>query len=172
MVGSWRLLRNVIIAGITLSALFYILFIITIFGASGSGTSKEAIFGFAGALGDGIVRLGFIFGFITTFTSFITLGLTAKKVLWYDFNVNKHVAGFAATGLPLVLFFFGLREFLDIIGLVGAYMLGVEGIMIVFLYKKFVEKMEKKRMSLLFYALIVLFVIGVGLETYYFFVIR
>ncbi len=172
MVGSWRMLRNVIIAGITLSTLLYLWFIITVFGASGEGTTKEAISGFAGALGDGIVRLGFIFGFITTFTSFITLGLTAKRVLWYDFNVNKHIAGVVATGLPLLLFFLGLREFLDIIGLVGAYMLGVEGIMIVFLYKKFKEKMERERMNPFLYALALLFIAGVGLETYYFFITK
>lgn len=172
MVGSWRLLRNVIVAGVTLSTFLYIMFIVTIFGVSGEATTKEAISGFAGALGDGIIRLGFIFGFITTFTSFITLGLTAKKVLWYDFNINKHVAGLVATGLPLTLFFLGLREFLDIIGLVGAYMIGIEGMMIIFLYKKFVEKMQKKRINPLFYALVLLFVAGVGLETYYFFVIR
>jgi inner membrane protein involved in colicin E2 resistance len=86
--------------------------------------------------------------------------------------VNKHVAGFAATGLPLLLFFFGLREFLDIIGLVGAYMIGIEGIMIVFLYKKFVEKMQQKQMNPLLYCLALLFIAGVGLETYYFFITK
>ncbi len=166
--GDSKLLRRVLISGILLAALTYLFFIFAVFGASGVNTSKEAISGLSYILGDNIIKLGFIFGIITCFTSFIALGLTLKKVFWYDFNLSKNLSWFLTCFLPLSLFLIGLREFIDVIGLTGAVAIGCEGILIVFLYKEFLKRKLSQRMSPFLYLLPVIFVLGIFFEVYYF----
>ena len=167
--GSAKLLKWVTIVGILLAAVTYLFFIYIILGVSGAATSKEAISGLAGALGNGIIRFGFVFGVITCFTSFLTLGLTLKKILWHDFGVGQNLSWLIACFFPLLLFFVGAREFIEIIGLTGAVAVGVMGIIIVLLYRKFLQVKFARKMNPLFYLLPIFFILGVLVETFYFF---
>lgn len=135
-----RRLKRVIVFGIIIAALCYLLFIFTILGASGPNTSKNAISGFAKSIGNRVIILGYIFGLVTTFDSFITLGLTLKKIFWYDFKIPEKVSWFLACFAPLILYFCGLKNFIDIIGLTGAVMLGLEAIIVILIYKNFIKK--------------------------------
>lgn len=166
--GDKEKLRKLLLVGIALSIIVYLVFIFIIFGVTGPFTSKEAMSGFAETLGDGIIKLGFIFGTITCFTSFITLGLTLKKVLWYDFGLSPTLAWAITCFLPLLLFFLGLREFIKVIGLTGALMLGVEGIIIVFLYRAFLKEKFSQKMNPAFYLLTAVFILGIIFEIIYF----
>lgn len=166
--GDRRLLRKTIISGITLATIVYLFFIIVIFGASGPLTTKTAMSGFYQVLGGGIVNLGFIFGVITCFTSFITLGLVFKKMLWYDMGLPKNLAWFITCFFPLTLFLLGFNEFLDIIGLAGAFGVGVAGTVVVFVYREFLRKTQSRRMHPALYLLPVLLVIGIIFEIFYF----
>jgi len=170
--GKEKLLKSAIIWGILIAAITYLFFIFTILGASGQNTSKEAISGLAYTLGDNIVKLGFIFGIITCFTSFITLGLTLKKVFWYDFKIPKNISWAIACFLPLGLFFAGFREFIDVIGLVGALSIGFEGVLTIFLYKAFIRQKFFGRINPLLYLLALVFVLGIAFQIYYFFFVR
>lgn len=165
-----KLLKKVIISGILLSAAVYLIFVFMVFGVTGQNASKEAISGLAGALGNGVIRLGFIFGIITCLTSFITLGLTFKKMLWYDFGLPRRLSWFIACFLPLMLFFFGMKEFIRVIGLTGAIALGFEAVIIVFLYRAFLHKKLSHKMNPLLYVLPVIFILGIFFEIFYFFV--
>lgn len=165
---SRALMKRVLISGIALAALTYLFFIYIVFGASGSQTSKEGISGLVQVLGNGIIRTGFVFGIITCFTSFLTLGLTLKKGLWYDQGLNPRLSWFIACFLPLFLFLIGLRAFIDIIGLTGAVAIGLTGIIIVLLYKNFLWVQYKRKMNPLLYILPLFFVIGIFLEIFYF----
>ena len=166
--GRKKPLRKVIISGILLSAITYLVFIFVIFGASGSNTSKEGISGLAGVLGDGVIRLGFLFGIITCFTSFITLALTFKKILWYDFNVPKNISWFLACFSPLLLFFLKLGDFIDIISLTGAFAIGFEAIIVIFLYKEFLKRKFSAKMNPAIYLLVAFFLLGLASEIFYF----
>jgi len=145
-----------------------LVFIILVFGVSGFSTSQEGISGLVGTLGNDIIRLGFIFGIITTFTSFLTLGLSLKKILWYDLNLPPKFSWFLACFFPLFLFLIGMRQFIDVIGLVGALAIGFDGLLIVFLYKAFLKKKFSKKMNPLFYALPIFFILGITFEFFYF----
>ena len=166
--GDQQLLKKVIVSGILLSAITYLFFIFTVFGTSGPNTSKEAISGLVYTLGDNIVKLGFVFGIITCFTSFLTLGLTLKKVFWYDFNLSPNLSWFIACFIPLFLFLAGFREFIKVIGLTGAVAIGLEGLIIVFLYREFLKKKLAQKMNPLFYLLPIFFILGIFFEIYYF----
>lgn len=168
VMGDSRMLKKVIISGILLATLTYLFFIFTVLGASGPLTSEEAISGLARALGDNIVKLGFIFGIITCFTSFLTLGLTLKKTLWYDFKLSPNVSWLIACFFPLFLFLLGFKQFIAVISLTGAVAIGLEGLIIVFLYREFLKKKLTQKMNPWLYILPIFFVLGVTFEIFYF----
>jgi len=156
-------LNKIIVSGILISAIIYIFFIYIIQGGSGI-VSEDAISGLEASLGSNVIRLGFLFGIIACFTSFITLALTLKKVLWYDFGLDKNLSWFLTCFFPLGLFFLGFRKFIDVIGFTGAIALGIEGMIIVFLYRQYLRKRLCKRMNPLFYLLSGIFLLGIVLE--------
>lgn len=163
LLGDKKRLRQVIILGVILSALIYLFFICLVLGAS-SFVSEDALSGLGRVLGLNILKLGFVFGTITCFTSFLTLGLTLKKIFWYDFAIPKYISWALTCFIPLILFFLGLRRFIKVIGFTGAVALALQGIVIVFLYKAFLKKKLKKKINPFFYLLICVFLLGIVVE--------
>ncbi len=170
-------LRKVLFLGTLFAAIIYLFFIFTVLGASGPATSKDAISGLGGVLGENIIKLGFIFGVIACFTSFIALALTLKKVFWYDFGFSKNLSWLLTCFLPLILFLLGVREFIGVIGFTGAIALGMEGIIIVFLYKEFLKKkpptfQQKWGVNPALYLLSGIFALGIIFELVHFFILN
>jgi len=161
-------MKKLIIFGTILICLIYLLFIFTVLGVAGKETSEEAISGLADILGKDIVKIGFVFGIITCFTSFITLALSLKKVFWYDFGFSKNFSWFITCFFPLILFLLGLRRFIDIVAFTGALALGTEGIIVIFLYREFLKKRFRRKMNPLFYLLGMVFFLGLIFEIIYF----
>ena len=167
LVGDAKTFKRVIVSGILLAAATYLFFIFTVLGASGSLTSEEAISGLARALDDRVIKLGFIFGVITCFTSFLTLGLTLKKTLWYDFNLSPYFAWLVACFGPLFLFLAGVRQFIEVVSLTGAVAVGSEALIIIFLYRAFLKKKFGQKLNPFFYLLTVFFILGTVFEIFY-----
>jgi len=164
-------LRIIIASGLIISAIIYLLFIFIIFGSSGSQTSQEAISGMKQVLGanSNIIKLGFIFGVICCFTSFLTLALTLKKIFWYDFGLPKNFSWALTCFFPLILFFIGARQFIEVINFTGAIAVGSEAIIIILLYRSFLKKKFGRKMNRSFYFLIPVFVLGIVFEVVHFF---
>lgn len=161
-------LKKLIIWGVCLAAFIYLLFIFIVLGSSGSDTSREAISGLAGVIGENIIKFGFIFGIISCFTSFIAIGLTLKKTFWYDFGLPKNFAWAITCFLPLGLFFLGLRNFIEIIVFIGAVSIGTEAVIIIFLYREFLKKKFSKKFSPFAYLLVGIFILGIIFQIAYF----
>jgi len=161
-------LRSIIILGILSAALCYLIFIIAILGACGKNTTENAISGFASVLGDRVIMAGYLFGLITTFTSFITLGLTLKKIFWYDFKISEKISWALTCFIPLFLYLVGIKNFLDVIGLTGAITLGLESILVILIYKGFIQKRFQYKTPFWIYPLIIALIIGIGFEIFYF----
>lgn len=157
-------LRLVIGSGIALAGLFYLLFVFIILGVSGPQTSLDALSGFALTIGDNIARLGFVFGLLTTFTSFIALGLTLKKIFQYDLKLPEKISWFIACFSPLVLYLLGIKNFIGVISLTGAVMLGLEAVIVIFIYKNFLEKRFQRKAPLWLYPLAGVFLVGLILQ--------
>ena len=130
MKGDQKKMKQVISWGLFTAVAVYILFIVLVWGISGDGTTEEAISGLKGLLGNKVILFGYIFGFLATFTSFITLGLVLKKIFWYDYGIPKNYSWFFATFIPLCLYLIGLRGIINVIGITGAFTLGIEGVII------------------------------------------
>ena len=76
-------IKRVVAVATIIPALFYLLFILPVVLISGSGTSTETIAGLAKSLGSRAMAIMFLLGFLATFTSFLAIGLTLKKVFLY-----------------------------------------------------------------------------------------
>lgn len=161
-----KLLNKVVITGTILSAVIYLLFIFAIFGTTGSKTSGEAMSGFINIAGNGILRFGFLFGLINVFDSFVCVGITLKKILWKDFGIHKVVSWVITCFLPLILFFFGGKEYISVIGFIGAFLLGIECVLIIFIYRNFL-KTQGKKINPFVFSLCGVFLLGIIFETIY-----
>jgi tyrosine-specific transport protein len=170
--GDRKQLRQIIIGGIIVCSIIYLLFSTLVIGVSGTGTTQEAIAGLRNHLGSWVVIFGLIAGIIATFTSFITLGLTLEKTFRYDYGMAKWLAWLIACFLPLTLYIIGLKNFIDVVGLNGAVMLGLEAVMITLMYLKIKKKELVKRYTAIRYGsltIVALLIVGVLFEVYYFF---
>lgn len=157
------LLKKVITFSILIPIVIYLFFIYLILGITGSKTTESAMTGLRDFLGQGTVSFGLFFGVLATFTSFIALGLTLKKVFWYDLKIGKNLAWIVTCFLPLILFLVGIKSFISVISFVGGIMLGIDGILILLMYKKI--RPERKVLA---YPLILIFLLGIIYEIIYF----
>jgi len=166
--------KKAIIIGTLIPAGLYFLFMFTVVGITGLTTSPEAIDGLVPYLGKAIIILGAVFGALAGMTSFFILGISLKKLFWYDYKMNKNLSWFLVCSVPLIGFLLGLREFIPIIGFLGVVLGAVEGTAIVLIYKKAKKLGDRKpeynlRISnFIIYSLIGIFVLGFIYQIVYF----
>ncbi|MFA5050523.1 MAG: aromatic amino acid transport family protein [Patescibacteria group bacterium] len=163
-------LFKVIGFGIIISAICYLLFTFTILGVSGTETTNDAILGFSKIIDPRLIYLGFLLGLITTFTSFISIGTTLKKIFWYDLKLSKKKSWAFACFIPLALYLLGFKNCIDVIGLTGGIFLGLEGIIVILIYQHFVKKRFQYRIPFFTYLLIILLLLGMVSEIAYLFI--
>jgi len=157
-----NLLTKIIFISILIPIIIYLFFIFLILGICGENTTETALTGLVDFLGYRIAVLGYLFGLITTFTSFITMGLTLKKIFHYDLKLNKKLSWFITCFIPLFLFLIGVNQFIPVISFVGGVMCGIDGILILLMYKKI--NPQKK----IIYPLSLIFILGIIYEIVYF----
>lgn len=165
MLGKRKyLLRKIVPIAVIISIIAYLLFIFLVVGISGQRTSDEAISGLKNFLGSEIVNSLLLFGLLTTFTSFIVLGLTLKKIFWYDFKIKKNIAWLMTCIIPLGLYIGGVKNFINVISFVGGVTIGIDGILVILMYRK-VNPKKTKIFLVLFLTFI--FILGVVYEIIY-----
>ncbi|MBN1779450.1 MAG: hypothetical protein JW816_04540 [Candidatus Buchananbacteria bacterium] len=168
--GQPKKLKKILIIGILIPIITYLFFIFTIFGVTGQATTPDAMTGLNLAAGDGVVVLGFLFGIITTFTSFLTLGITLKKELNFDCKLPAWISWILACLPAYLLYLIGLNDFISIIGFIGSIGLGIDVIIISLTYWHAKKKSKLKpayslnlgKISLSF--LLLLFLTGILFE--------
>lgn len=160
--GKKHLFKRIILVSVVISIVVYLFFVFMVLGITGSNTTDSALSGLGG-LGNNIALFGFIFGLLTTFTSFITVGLTLKKVLHYDLKIAEKLSWAVVCFVPLILFFLGINKFISVISFIGGVMLGIDGILILLMY----NKVKGKKFRMLIYPLGLIFVLGIAYEIIY-----
>ncbi|MDO8560481.1 MAG: aromatic amino acid transport family protein [bacterium] len=130
-----RRLPWVLAASTALAALTYILFTAVVLGVSGAQTSPESIAGLRVRLSPSGIALLYVFGLITTFTSFISLGALLQKVFWFDLKRTKGTALAAVAAVPALFIFAPPTVFISVIGITGALALGVDAYLILRVYR-------------------------------------
>lgn len=129
-------LKLAIILGTIIPIFLFIIFIIAVLGASGSQTSSEALKGLQNVLGKPVMIIGLVFGVLALMTSFLTIGLSLKKIFWYDYKLNKHFSWVLVCFIPLFFYLIGFRDFIAVIGIIGTVMGGISGTIICLIYGK------------------------------------
>lgn len=156
-----KIFKKVIVLGTLLPAVIYLLFTVLSLSITGSQTTESALIGIRNVLGDAISITLFI-GVITTFASFVTQALLLQEIFMYDLKLEKFTAWVFTCFPPLIIYFLGFTSFMDLIGLVGGLFLGINGIMILMMYKKIGGK------NYIIYPLSLVFIFGIIYELIYF----
>ena len=136
LVGKERLYRRAIVWGTLIPAVLYLVFILTVVGVSGQGTSPEAISGLLASLGPWIVFIGSLFGFLTSTTIFLSLLTSFRTSLREDFQLRRKGDFLLPLLPPLVFFLLGVQNFIGIISLVGGVAVSIDMILLLFVYAK------------------------------------
>lgn len=131
-----------ILISLAVSALFYFLFIFAVWGVSGINTSKDALSGLLGILGQKALLIGSIIGFLAVFTSYIALAIDMKNIFRFDYGISRFFAWLLTVIPPMILFFLGVTDFVRILGIIGALGLGTLGIFIIFMARKLRRKIR------------------------------
>lgn len=157
LTGEKEKLKWVAPVGVGLAILIYLFFIFIIVGITGAETSSEGILGLMNYFDNGIISLALIFGLLATFTSFVTLGLTLKKILWYDLGLSEKTSWAIVTFVPLAAFLVGVTNYINVISFVGATFFAINAIVITVMYQKY----KSEKYKLLTYPIILIFVLGI-----------
>lgn len=170
LAGNLKRVSKVIVWGLIICAAVYIAFSALVIGISGSETTTDAISGLEGNFGQTILMIGYVLGIITTFTSFIALGMTVQKLFWYDYKIPKFYAWALANFIPLGLFIIGFQNFIEVVGITGAVMLGLDGILVTLVFLSMKRKQQSVRLPMykaVGSIMIVLLSTGVILQIFY-----
>lgn len=127
----FRHFRNVIVFSLSLTAIFYGLFVFSVVGINGAAASEDALTGLLPALGRGMFLAGSFIGFLAVFTSFIALASDLKQLFIDDLKRGAASAWYFTVIPAPLLFMFGANNFIKAISIVGALGLGIGGIFIV-----------------------------------------
>ncbi len=164
--GQKKKLNKAIILGIALPLVLYTFFIVLVVGITGGGTTEESIIGLQETLTNGVISAALLFGILVTFTSFIALALTLKKILWYDLKIPEKLSWAITMFIPLILFLCGIKSYINVIGTIGAVFLAIDAILITIMYQKY----KSKKHRFITYPLIFVFALGIVYQFFYFFI--
>lgn len=134
--GSPRLLKKAILWGSLIPAALYLIFSVSIVGVAGDTTSPDVVSGLAGFLDYRIIFLISVFGLLAITTSFLALAFALIETFRLDFKFKKFGSWALAVFIPFLLFLFGVRNFIEVISLAGSVAIGIEGMILIMMYKK------------------------------------
>lgn len=130
LAGRERLMRPAIITAMTAAGFLYLLFAFIVVGISGEVTSPEAFAGLFDFLGSPIILFGSVLGVLTISTSYVMLGTALYEMFHIDYRFSAPAAWLFSIVPPVAFFLGGLRNFIDVIGLVGTVAVGLLGILL------------------------------------------
>lgn len=127
-------LKKAVILGGFIPVVAYAGFVLGVLGLS-SAVSEDAVSGLAS---DGISiwflgSLG-VLGFLSLISSYIVVGLNARRILQYDLGISLPVSKALVVFMPLILYFLGFNNFIKGVGFVGAVFLSLESIFVILMW--------------------------------------
>ena len=134
--GNKKKLKKVIIIGTLIPILCYLIFILAVVGASGSFTTLETIEGLKGILGNSIILLGAILGFLAVSTSYLIFASYIKNSFIDDFKWSRFISYFLVIVGPLLLYCLHVENLVKLISFMGGMLGGLEGVMLVLVLRK------------------------------------
>ncbi|HXV26414.1 MAG TPA: aromatic amino acid transport family protein, partial [Candidatus Paceibacterota bacterium] len=115
-------------------AVLYLAFAAVVVGISGPVTSPDALSGLFEFVGLPIVIVGSLLGILTIATSYIMLGTAMMEIFNLDYRFRLPSSWLLSVVPPFLLFFSGLRNFIDVIATVGAVAIGLQSVVFIRAY--------------------------------------
>lgn len=136
-----RLLPKAVVAGLAIVLALYALFTASVVAALGEGTTPVALDGLVGLLGRPFFALTSALGTLTVFSIFLTNAVQLQNLLCVDAGASRRVAWTLSCLAAPALYLMGARDFIAVIGFVGAVFGGIIGLFILATY----EAMRRSR---------------------------
>ncbi len=167
--GKKHLGRSVIIA-MSIILLLYAGFSLAVVGVTGVATSEAAFDGLIPVFGNTFGIVTTLLGSLTILSIYLVLGIEMLDTFMFDFKLKHRTSWMIVSIVPLILFLFGVREFIGLVGFIGSVFGGTLGILIALTY----WKMKRSKVcklhhcinfpSVLTWAIILLFSGGIVLQ--------
>ncbi len=130
--------KKPIIFGSFFPAFVYVLFVLGILGLSGN-VSEDSVSGIVGGTPLFILLILGLLGIVSLFSTYIVIGRDIKKSLEHDFKFPQIFSGLAVAVTPLILYFLGLRNFMELVGFAGGIFVGLDNIILILIWQKAVK---------------------------------
>lgn len=135
LMGQEHNLKSAVTWAVLITGALFLLFGFVVVGVSGFSTSDDALIGLVDFLGPRIIWLGSFFGLCAISTSFLMLSSAMIEIFTLDYRIKRHFAWMLVALPPFILYMGGLRSAVEIISLVGAVSIGLEAIVLLFVYR-------------------------------------
>lgn len=127
-------IRAAIIFGGLIVMLVYALFALAVIGVTGKNTTPIATIGLGQILGEKLLIFGNVFAFLSIATSFFTVSLSVHQIFHFDYKIPVWLAWFLVLAVPVFIFLFISRDFINVISFFGSLTFGVSGSLIVWTF--------------------------------------
>lgn len=138
------LLPKAIISANLIVLAIYAVFMFFVLGVTGLQTTQIATIGLGERIGPSMIFLGNILALFTISTSFMTVGLSIRRLFQHDYNFPRIKAWLITMGIPLLFFLLGVHSFILVLGIVGGVLMGTQGILIVFAFWRAIHTGKRK----------------------------
>lgn len=159
--GAQVLMASMVTAGVA-----FLAFAVLVTGIAGTATTADALTGLQRTLGGGVVLLALVFGVLTTFSSYLALGLTLLRTFSVDFHVPMVSAWALTVFVPLALVLVGVSNLLNVLSVTGAVFLGLEGLVVLAMRWSLARRGKETALGLSLGGVAVLLVLGVAGEVF------
>ncbi|MBI2415119.1 MAG: amino acid permease [Candidatus Kerfeldbacteria bacterium] len=136
-------LQRAIMVGTVVPIAVYIIFVMMVVGITGPNTTTSAVVGLGTALGSLALLFGGVFGCFSMSTSFMSLGLVLREVWQIDYHWPTWLSWLIVMLPPYVMVSFGWLSFIQLLGITGALIGGVDGIIIMRMHRQVRKNRER-----------------------------
>lgn len=152
-------LKKVILWGTAIPTVVYFVFVIGILKLN-PNISPEGLNSLS-LLSPAVLALLGVLGLITFWTSYFIIGINVKDILKIDLKFPVWLSVGIALFAPLILYFAGFQNFLEVISLTGSVFLALDGIFVIAMWRKAFPNSSWRWLSSPLY---LIFVVAIGYE--------
>ncbi|PIR88998.1 MAG: hypothetical protein COU07_03860 [Candidatus Harrisonbacteria bacterium CG10_big_fil_rev_8_21_14_0_10_40_38] len=134
-------IKRAIVGGTVLPAVVYVLFVFAVMGLS-SSVSDDSVTGLIGVVAPSLLFVIGALGLLSLWSSYIIVGLDVERSLFYDLNFSSLIRIATIVFAPMALYFFGLQNFLSLVGIAGGVFLALEGLFIIAIWVRMQKKLK------------------------------
>ncbi len=131
-----QVIKKAVLLGTLIPIMLYGLFAVFVIGVTGSDTTDIATLQLGVQVGMVMVVMGSVLAFFAMASSFIALGLALRTIFQHDYRLPAYLSIIITLLVPLSLYLFGVRDFIEVVSFVGGLAISIVGMVVVVLHYK------------------------------------